>query len=1102
MKRTEQVGLPKSHILKILVKKMEKYNSQFDFIGELKQLHEIVCGQSKYISNLFPEYTPHDFNGHIKNLFNIAEGINNTKKDGLLGQELIEKMNVAELFLLAASIYSHDWGMAVSNEEKECIINERKAENDENIRLLPDEKVRFVKFLRERGIKTDQKDYKKEINESIWRDYVRETHAQRSGERIRHFFEKSDNGIATAVARICEGHGVSIETLQDDQLYSMSYSVLGSTVNIRAISLYLRLLDLLDLADNRTPYIVWKFVSPTDKHSMMEWAKHLALRPVTFPKFGKLRVIRVDGETNDHEVYAALEDLHRYCKDQFESSKEIFTRMKDDYHALDIDHIEWRVQPKGFKPVSIRFEFDRSTMFEILSAEIYKGDPHVYLRELLQNSIDAIRMRRELLHKKGLNLLGEIRVEVTYFENGNAEVIWRDNGIGMDQFIIENYLAVAGKSFYSSDDFAKTGIKIDPISRFGVGILSCFMVADSIEIITKRDPNLRNTTEALRIKIPDVSKQFRVEVLNEDAVEVGTVVKVLINGNKLPGNKVNLVGYFEVTSYLSQIAGFVEFPIIVSERGRNTIIVHPKQDPTIIQKISIERYGTHFEIQQIDLNYPIDNIFVPQDVETARALLREECIDLRKDLKLKGFEGQISFLVPKNERIDFAKNYGFWKQLSKSSLTANKTIIREEEKKSKKIISAIYREGILLRDVQFFGFKDTGFPFSVKINMSKSKSPEIDLARTKVLGTSTWNEQIINAFQKHFFNKISENLIKSKPSKRWLKMGRLTAYNNISFDKYTDLFPQAKWAVPIFASGGKLKFIEWEKLLKKDIYLFPKSLGHDALEDFVFDNYFDIKYSGPLNYWQGEDCIIDGFALEDDERDLPLSWSFLYTLKNNFLPIAVRFLRAPYGDEKILCQFKCIIKENLSHNSQITAETQTTRLNTHTINRQNYDFTDFRDFYLSRNKLRVSPRSSVEFLPPFENFFAYGKALYNFKHPLIQKFLELENWLFQNQVLLPMDKLGIIKDLRPWRNVETYSQLVRKIKELWIAAGQLGFQNSNIQNIIPVISDFIPGSFSDTEHKLIENPFTFFFSRNFEKEHGIIFPKTNISPFGKPIKST
>ena len=32
--------------------------------------------------------------------------------------------------------------------------------------------------------------------------------------------------------------------------------------------------------------------------------------------------------------------------------------------------------------------------------------------------------------------------------NGDARVTWSDDGLGMDAYIVRNYLAVAGKSYY------------------------------------------------------------------------------------------------------------------------------------------------------------------------------------------------------------------------------------------------------------------------------------------------------------------------------------------------------------------------------------------------------------------------------------------------------------------------------------------------------------------------------------------------------------------------------------------------------------------------------------------------------------------------------
>lgn len=59
-----------------------------------------------------------------------------------------------------------------------------------------------------------------------------------------------------------------------------------------------------------------------------------------------------------------------------------------------------------------------------------------------------------------------------------------DNGTGMTVFETENYLLRVGTSKYSSQSFQKEYPEFVSISRFGIGILTCFLVANDIEIIT------------------------------------------------------------------------------------------------------------------------------------------------------------------------------------------------------------------------------------------------------------------------------------------------------------------------------------------------------------------------------------------------------------------------------------------------------------------------------------------------------------------------------------------------------------------------------------------------------------------------------------------
>lgn len=391
-------NLPKCNLIEILAKKVkQKHDIEFNFFGILDEFRKKVSEESRQINELFPEFTPHDELYHLRGLFHVA--------DTILGRDRLEQMNSIEIFVLAVALYGHDWGMAVRKSEKHYIITGKPYEGEkaEDLWILPDDRERFDKFMRKERLTIDKEDPLNKVPIEKWREFVRQTHALRSSERVKRYFKPISGGVADAASRVCVGHWIDFEDLQDPELYPIDFALLRETVNLRAITVYLRLIDLLDLGEDRTPFAIWKFVAPRDPRSKMEWKKHLALRPVTCPPYQKGRIIRVEGSTEDHEVYAALEDLRIWCEEQFRGCNDILSRMNDPRHKLDLYHIDWRIAAIGFKKLSIQFGFDRERMFEILSDEIYQGDPYVFLRELLQNSIDAIRMRREVLQRRGVS---------------------------------------------------------------------------------------------------------------------------------------------------------------------------------------------------------------------------------------------------------------------------------------------------------------------------------------------------------------------------------------------------------------------------------------------------------------------------------------------------------------------------------------------------------------------------------------------------------------------------------------------------------------------------------------------------------------------------
>lgn len=122
------------------------------------------------------------------------------------------------------------------------------------------------------------------------------------------------------------------------------------------------------------------------------------------------------------------------------------------------------------------FQVNLGGMIEILSNNLY-SEKKVFIRELLQNATDAIRMR-EL---EDPEFQGKITMDVI---QGDAPVLMiEDNGIGLNEDEIHRFLASIGSSIKRKDGV--TFERKDFIGQFGIGLLSCFMATDEIVVITR-----------------------------------------------------------------------------------------------------------------------------------------------------------------------------------------------------------------------------------------------------------------------------------------------------------------------------------------------------------------------------------------------------------------------------------------------------------------------------------------------------------------------------------------------------------------------------------------------------------------------------------------
>ncbi len=211
----------------------------------------------------------------------------------------------------------------------------------------------------------------------------------------------------------------------------------------------------------------------------------------------------------------------------------------------------------------MNFQAEVGKLLDIVVNSLY-SERQIFLRELISNASDACDKLKylALTHPDIAKASGQMKIKIIP-DAKNRTLVIEDNGIGMNRDDLINHLGTIAKS--GTAEFVKNvkdnGSAVDLIGQFGVGFYSAFMVAEKVEITTRKAGE-----DKAWVWISDGVGGFEISEGKKDTN--GTSIKLFLKDDARE---------FTDTIYLRQIirtySDHIDYPIVLElgEAGEETV---------------------------------------------------------------------------------------------------------------------------------------------------------------------------------------------------------------------------------------------------------------------------------------------------------------------------------------------------------------------------------------------------------------------------------------------------------------------------------------------------------------------------------------------------
>ena len=435
----------------------------------VKKVYEYATNYLKDVRRNFGNYTLHD-ETHILNVL-YAMG-------GLLGDQ-ISNLTVGELELLILVASLHDVGMVYTDEEQKAQYEDTEA---------------CKRFLREHYpefMGSPAEDWTEDMRQ--W--YLRSLHSERVAEVLHNEAWKElisqrprDVVPLQCIVSVCEVHGYNPSDM--DGNHDLDY------LNVNDVSplfcaLLLRLGDLLDFDDTRAPKVLCSYVGDNEK-SIEEWKKHQDSIGFVYPESPSTEALPYRAHCTHPGVEHAIRDFLDWIEVELGNCIRLQKSCRKSWQQnfpFPRTILRNEIESDGYMSGDFCITMDQTKILELLTGENLYDNRDVFVRELLQNAIDATLLRG----KMDSDFIPEkSRIDFWEWNDKDGNIWFRidDEGTGMTMGMLQRYFLKVGNSYYTSKEIERDlrdhhqTEKYYGISRFGIGFLSCFLNGDYAEVST------------------------------------------------------------------------------------------------------------------------------------------------------------------------------------------------------------------------------------------------------------------------------------------------------------------------------------------------------------------------------------------------------------------------------------------------------------------------------------------------------------------------------------------------------------------------------------------------------------------------------------------